>query len=90
MGFLRARLTGRGAPGHPCSPATPEVSKAMLERLAGRHVNCIQTGTSYNRLTAICDNEQGVEINCAMVESGAAVVWDKFNRQQSICRLGRN
>ncbi len=85
---ISARETdGSCAPGHPCSPASAEVSKAALERLAGRHVNCIQTGTSYNRVTAICDNEQGVEINCAMVESGAAVVWEKFNRQRAICRV---
>ena len=36
-------------------------------------------------MTAICDNAAGVEINCAMVESGVALVWPKFNRQQPIC-----
>ncbi|WEK41171.1 MAG: hypothetical protein P0Y50_06075 [Candidatus Brevundimonas colombiensis] len=46
----------------------------------------MQTGTSYSRVTAICDNEHGVEINCAMVRSEAVVIWDRFNRQEPICR----
>jgi len=58
---ISARETdGTCAPGHPCSPASAEVSKAALTRLAGHHVNCIQTGT--------------------------AVVWDRFNRERPICR----
>ena len=84
---IAARETdGSCSPGHPCPSASASASKAALERLAGRRINCIQTGTSYRRVTAICDNEQGVEINCAMVRSGAAVIWDRFNRQESICR----
>jgi len=84
---IAARETdGSCSPGHPCSSATASASKAALERLAGRRINCVQTGTSYRRVTAICDNEQGVEINCAMVRSGAAAIWDRFNRQEPICR----
>lgn len=84
---IAARETvGSCSPGHPCPSASASASKAALERLAGRHINCLQIGTSYNRVTAICDNEQGVVINCAMVRSGAAVIWDRFNRQESICR----
>ena len=77
---------GSCSPGHPCPSASAATSQAALERLAGRRINCVQTGTSYRRVTAICDNEQGVEINCAMVRSGAAVIWDRFNRQEPICR----
>lgn len=77
---------GSCSPGHPCPSASAATSKAALERLAGRRINCVQTGTSYRRVAAICDNEQGVEINCAMVRSGAAVIWDRFNRQEPICR----
>lgn len=77
---------GTCSPGHPCSSASAEVSKAALVRLAGSHIECIRTGSSYNRVTAICDNAAGVEINCAMVQSGAAVVWDRFNRERAICR----
>lgn len=84
---IAARETdGSCSPGHPCPSASASTSKAALETLAGRHINCLQIGTSYNRVTAICDNEHGVEINCAMVESGAAALWEQFNRRESICR----
>lgn len=74
------------SPGHPCPTASADESKAALERLAGDRITCIQTGTSYKRVTAICHNVSGVEINCAMVRSGAAVVWDRYNRERPICR----
>lgn len=74
------------SPGHPCPAASARGSKAALERLAGSRITCIRTGQSYERVTAICHNVTGVEINCAMVESGAAEVWDKFNRQRAICQ----
>jgi len=62
------------------------MSRAALTELAGRRITCVQTGTSYERVNAICRNASGVEINCAMVERGAALVWDRFNRQRAICR----
>lgn len=60
--------------------------QATLTRLAGSRITCMRTGQSYQRVTAICHNSSGVEINCAMVESGVALIWDRFNRQQPICR----
>ncbi len=84
---ISARETdGTCSPGHPCSPASAGESKAALERLAGNRITCVRTGKSYERVTAICHNISGVEINCAMVQSGAAVVWDRYNRQRAICR----
>ena len=84
---IAARETDNScSPGHPCPTASHAESKAALERLAGRRINCVQIGTSYNRVTAICDNAAGVEINCAMVRTGAAVVWDRYNQQRAICR----
>lgn len=84
---IAARETDNScSPGHPCPTASAATSKAALTRLAGSRITCIQTGTSYERVTAICQNASGVEINCAMVESGAAVLWDRFNRQHPICR----
>lgn len=77
------------SPGHPCPTASADESKAALERLAGDRITCIQTGTSYKRVTAICHNVSGVEINCAMVQTGAAALWDKFNRERPLCS-GRN
>ncbi len=84
---IAARETdGSCSPGHPCPAASASMSRAALTELAGRRIICVQTGTSYERVTAICRNASGVEINCAMVERGAALVWDRFNRQRAICR----
>lgn len=74
------------SPGHPCPSASGAAATAKLTELAGgQSLQCQPTGSSYGRVTAICDNAAGVEINCAMVESGVALVWPKFNRQQPIC-----
>jgi len=59
---------------------------ATLSQLAsGQTLRCEQTGTSYNRVTAVCWNQQNTEINCAMVQSGTALLWPKFNESRSIC-----
>lgn len=73
--------------GHPCPTASAASARMALVRLAeNRTLNCRRTGRSYNRVTAICDNDEGVEINCAMVRSGTTLVWERFHRQQPICR----
>lgn len=74
------------SPGHPCPSALAGESTYALAQLAGSRITCQRTGTSYNRVNAICHNSAWVEINCAMVESGAAAIWPKFNRQRPICR----
>lgn len=75
------------APGHPCPAATAASAKSELVRLAaGDTLTCVQTGTSYDRITAICRNSRGIEINCGMVRSGTAVVWPRFNHERAICR----
>lgn len=74
------------SPGHPCPSASGASATAKLTELAsGQTLQCEQTGTSYNRVTAICRNEANVEINCAMVQSGTTVIWPKFNQQRAIC-----
>ncbi len=71
---------------HPCPPASGAAAKSELQSLVLHHVlRCEQTGTSYNRVTAICWTESGLEVNCAMVSSGKALLWDKYNRQRRIC-----
>lgn len=73
-------------PGHPCPNASGADATAKLTELAmGQTLQCEQTGTSYNRVTAICRNENRVEINCAMIESGKALVWPRFNAERPIC-----
>ena len=84
---IAARETdGTCSAGHPCPDSPAAESRLALERLAGSRITCLQTGTSYKRVTAICHNAGGVEINCAMVQSGAAARWDRFDRQRPICR----
>lgn len=84
---IAARETdGSCSPGHTCTTASASMSTAALTQLAGRRITCIQTGTSYQRVTAICRNASGVEINCAMVRSGTTLVWERFHQQQPICR----
>lgn len=80
-------IDGTCSPGHPCPSASAEAARATLVRLtANRTITCFPTGQSYNRVTAICSTPGGVEINCAMVQSGTTVVWDRFNRETPICR----
>ncbi len=75
------------SPGHPCPSASAASATAKLSELAsGQTLQCQKTGTSYKRVTAICQNEDRVEINCAMVRSGTTVIWPKFNRQTPICQ----
>jgi len=74
------------SPGHPCPAASAASAKAELERLViGLTITCSQTGRSYNRITAICWTPAEVEVNCAMIRSGTAVVWKRFDRQEPIC-----
>lgn len=75
------------SPGHPCPEASAASARQALVDLAGGEtLSCARTGTSYDRVTAICRNSRGVEINCGMIRSGTAVVWEKFNREEPICR----
>ena len=75
------------SPGHPCPSASGAAATATLEQLAGgQGLQCTPTGTSYNRVTAICSNEAGVEVNCAMIQSGTAVIWPRYNSKRPICQ----
>lgn len=91
----RIRLTAVAAreldetcsPGHPCPDASGASARQALERLAlGETLQCEKTGTSYNRVTAWCWRDDGVELNCAMVEGGWAARWDRYDPQNRMCR----
>ena len=78
------------SPGHPCPPATGAAAQRALERMAlGKTLRCKATGTSFGRVTAWCWTRAGVELNCAMVKSGTALRWAKFDRDRRLCRFGR-
>lgn len=78
---------GSCSPGHPCPSASAQAATNELRRLAeGKTLRCHSTGESYDRITAICWTPEGTEINCAMVRSGVALIWDRFNRESRLCR----
>lgn len=75
------------SPGHPCPQTSAAAATGMLkEMVSGKRIHCETTGHNYERVTAICWTPEGVEINCAMIRSGAALIWDRFNRESPICR----
>ena len=78
---------GSCSPGHPCPAASAASATAELRRLAAyKTLRCEATGRSYNRVTAICWAPSGLEINCAMVRSGTALIWEEFDRRSPLCR----
>lgn len=84
---IRVRLSGVAArerdgscsPGHPCPAATAEAATAELQRLAlGQSLTCRDVGSTYGRVAAFCERSDGVDLSCAMVESGTALKWDRY------------
>jgi len=80
-------LDGTCNEGHPCPAASAQAAQQALWRLArGQKLRCEATGMSYKRVTAWCWRQDGVELNCAMVKTGTVLRWEKFDRQQRMCR----
>lgn len=76
--------------GHPCSATSAGASsRALRDMVAGHTLDCMRTGQSYDRVTAICWTPSGTEVNCEMVRSGKAERWDRFHREIPICELRR-
>lgn len=75
------------SPGHPCSTTSADEARRILTRLvSGKILDCMTTGQSYERVTAICWTPERVEVNCYMVEVGAAELWERFDNETRICR----
>lgn len=84
----RIRIAGIDAPelegcqgrtGRICVPGNGQASRRYLEQLAARQtLRCRPNGTSYQRVTAFCVNERGIDLSCAMVASGYAIRWDRY------------
>ena len=73
-------------PGHPCPAASGASARKALHRLAmGEALSCEATGTSYGRVTAWCWRGDGVELNCAMVTSGHALRWARYDPARRLC-----
>lgn len=84
---IRIRLSGVAARerdgscsrGHPCPSASAEAATAELRRLAqGERLACRDVGSTYGRTAAFCARDDGLDLSCAMVESGTAVRWERY------------
>lgn len=54
-------------------------SKSPLKGLVlGRSLSCEKMGQTYGRTAAFCQRADGIDLSCAMVESGTAAKWDRY------------
>jgi endonuclease YncB( thermonuclease family) len=83
----RVRLSGIAAresdgscrPGHPCPVASAEAATAALYNFASGHVlMCRPVGETYGRVAAFCRREDGLDLSCAMMQSGTVEKWWRF------------
>ena len=84
---IRVRLSGVAAReregdcarGHPCPAASAQAAEDALRRLAaGETLRCREAGRTYGRIAAFCRRDDGVDLSCAMVESGTAARWERY------------
>jgi endonuclease YncB( thermonuclease family) len=79
-------MPGSCRPGRNCAPGNPYAAKAALQRLiGGRTVQCEKVGMSYDRVAAWC-SANGMDLSCAMVRGGYAVILAQFDRGHRLCR----
>jgi endonuclease YncB( thermonuclease family) len=89
---IRVRLSGVAAretnetcaPGHPCPAASAASATAALTQLAsGQTLDCHANGLTYGRVGAFCRRTDGVDLSCAMMDSGTVARWDRYWGQHS-------
>lgn len=96
-GIAARELDGSCSPGHPCPTASGIAARDALVDLlgtrtgVGRHGHILVNGATLrcrsdgsaggNRTAAWCVSPRYGDINCAMVEGGWALRWDRFWRQ---------
>lgn len=81
-GSRRVRLAGIDAPempghcrpGRQCTPGDPDASRRHLDRLVVAPLSCTTVDTDvYGRTVARCTTARGIDLSCAMIDSGHAV-----------------
>jgi endonuclease YncB( thermonuclease family) len=98
-GIAARELDGTCSPGHPCPRASGEDARDALAALlsdpigVSRHghilvvgppLQCRSDGSAGgNRTAAWCSSPLNGDINCAMVNGGWALSWDRFWREHS-------
>ncbi len=67
-----------------CATMSGGEARDYLRDIAlGREAHCQETGRSYDRVTAWC-SVGGVDLSCTMVSAGAAVRWDRYDRDERL------
>jgi endonuclease YncB( thermonuclease family) len=90
----RIRLSAIDAPempgacrrGRTCAPGNPFAAKATLAALIDRRVvQCVPTGTTYNRVAAWC-SLNGNDLSCSMLKSGQVIRLARFDPTDRLLR----
>lgn len=95
-GIAAREMDGTCTPGHPCPTASGVAARDQLVRYLGgprgslpnghirvatRPMTCRSDGSGRgSRTAAWCVTSSGLDLNCAMVTSGAAVRWHRYWR----------
>ena len=95
-GIAAREIDGTCKPGHPCPAASATVARDTLVRFLGGPKGKLPTGhvvvrapamtcrsdggAGGSRTSAWCVTASGVDLNCAMVKSGAALRWLRYWR----------
>lgn len=92
-GIAAREMDGTCNTNQPCPRATAQQARDHLARLVGRPVGvsreghilvrgpalrCRAVGATHQRTAAWCSNVAGVDLSCAMVESGYALRWSRY------------
>ena len=54
---------------------------AMAQLIRGHMITCRPTGTSYDRVVAVCVRDDGVDLAEAMIAQGRAVAWERYGTE---------
>ena len=93
-GIAAREMDGSCSPGHPCPAASGQQARDQLEAYQGGtrgelshgHIKvsaptmtCVSDGSAGgSRTAAWCFTAAGVDLNCAMVGSRTALIWDRY------------
>lgn len=78
-GVAARETNGTCSPGHPCPTASAEAATAALHNLAyGEAVRCQGVGETYGRVAAFCRREDGLDLSCAMIQTGTVAKWWRY------------
>lgn len=79
-GINAAERDGSCRNGSPCVDVPESAARVELVRLvAGQTLTCEPNGADpYGRTPAFCRTPAGVDLSCAMLETGTVARWDRF------------